>query len=74
MTVEEAAQSLLAVRRETGCLSLMVSAFSSATERALFDRYTALATAAFAAHRPHVRQQACSTLVDLAVPSVAAKS
>lgn len=47
MTVEEAAQSLLAVRRETGCLSLMVSAGSSATERALVDRYTALATAEF---------------------------
>ena len=47
VTVEEAAQSLLEVRRETGCLSLMVSADSSGPERALVDRYTALATAAF---------------------------
>ena len=49
MTVEEAAHALLAVRRETGCLSLMVSASSSATERALVDRYSALATAEFGA-------------------------
>lgn len=47
LTVEEAAQSLLLVRRESGCLSLMVSEGSSATERALVDRYAALAMAAF---------------------------
>jgi len=47
ITVEDAAQQLLQVRRETGCLWLMVSADSSAAERALVDRYTALATAAF---------------------------
>jgi len=47
MTVEDAAQSLIDVRRRTGCLSLLVSASSNATERALVDRYTALATAEF---------------------------
>lgn len=47
MTVEEAAQSLLEVRRERGCLSLAVSANSSVAERELIARYTALATAAF---------------------------
>jgi hypothetical protein len=47
MTVEEAAQSLLEVRREPGCLSLLVFASSSASERELVARYTALATAAF---------------------------
>ncbi len=49
MTVEEAAQSLLEVRRRTGCLSLMVSEQGSATERALVDRYSALARAEFGA-------------------------
>jgi len=47
LTVEEATQVLLEVRRSSGCLSLIVSASSSANERALFERYTTLATAAF---------------------------
>ncbi len=47
LTVEEAAHALLDVRRHTGCLTLMVSASSSASERALVDRYTDLATAEF---------------------------
>jgi hypothetical protein len=47
MSVEDAAQSLLEVRRRTGCLSLMVTASTGPTERALVERYMALATAEF---------------------------
>ncbi len=49
LTVEEAAQSLLEVRRRTGCLSLMTSASSGVKERAMVERYNALATAEFGA-------------------------
>ena len=47
LTMEDAARALLDVRRQTGCLTLMVSGNSSAVERTLVDRYTALATAEF---------------------------
>ncbi len=47
LPVDEAVRQLLQVRRDTGCLSLMASGTSSDTERALVERYTALATAEF---------------------------
>ena len=45
--VENAAQQLLVVRRETGCLELHASASTSATQRLLVDRYAALVRAEF---------------------------
>ncbi len=47
--MEQAAQALLEVRRDTGCLQLHVSAASSPAEHALAARYTALVEAEFGA-------------------------
>jgi hypothetical protein len=46
-TLERAAQVLLEVRRETGCLELHSSASTPPAQRQLVDRYDALVRAEF---------------------------
>ncbi len=49
--LEATAQRLLTVRRETGCLSLQVSATSSQAQRALVERYQLLVQKEFGTDR-----------------------